>query len=209
MTPYETHKKEQKNKLLIIGALVVCISGLHLFFSHDFEKSHVVARELYFLPIILSAFWFGLRGAIITALVITTFYLTYSILHWRGFSAKDLDRVLEIGLFNIVAIVVGLLQDRQKARAREKLESIKALAATVAHEMNSPLFVIMGTLELLQDDFDKNSEPHREIQTVMRNLNHLKGLIKKISRLEEVVTKDYDGFSKIVDIEKSSLSVSS
>lgn len=203
-TSRDAQRVEDNTKILIIAILVSSISCLHLFISHDFEKSHIVARELYFLPIVLSALWFGLRGAIITALAITAFYLTYSLIHWRGFSTNDLDRLMEIGLFNIIAIVVGFLQDRQKAKAREKLESIKALAATVAHEMNSPLFVVMGTLELLQDDFDKESEPYQEINTVMSNLNRLKTLIKKISRLEEVVTKDYDGVSKIVDIEKSS-----
>ena len=201
---YDAQQSDNNIKIIIIAILISAISLMHLFFSHDFEKSHVIARELYFLPIILSAFWFGLRGAVITALSITVFYLTYSLFHWRGFSARDLDRLMEIVLFNIVALVVGFLQDRQRARAREKLESVKALAATVAHEMNSPLFVVMGTLELLQDDFDKESEYFQEIDTVMTNLKRLKVLIKKISRLEELVTKDYDGVSRIVDIEKSS-----
>ncbi len=190
--------------LLTIVLMVIGISGLHLFVSRDFEKGHILARELYFLPIILSAFWFGLRGAVITALSITAFYLTYSAFHWRGFTPDDLDRLLEICLFNIVAVTTGFLQDRQKAHAREKLESIKALAGTVAHEMNSPLFVAMGNLELLQDDFEQDSEPYRELEGIKSNLNKLKTLIKRISKLEEVVTRDYDGTSRIVDLDKSS-----
>ena len=78
---------------------------------------------------------------------------------------------------------MGLLQDRQKARAREKLESIKALAGTVAHEMNSPLFVAIGSLEFLQDDFDQDSEPYLEMKSIMNNLNQLKIQIKKNLRL--------------------------
>ncbi len=190
-------------KLLIIGVLVVGISGLHLLITRDMEKVHVVARELYFLPIILSAIWFGLRGAVITALSISVFYLSYSILLWRGFSADDLDRLLEIGFFNTVAVIIGYFQDRQRARAREKLESIKALTATVAHEINSPLFVAMGNLELLQDDFEKESEPYLEISGVLKSLGQIKILVKKISRIEDVVTRDYDGTSQIVDIAKS------
>jgi len=204
MNFHDTKKNDTIKKILILTILVSAISLLHLFMTHDLEKSHVFARELYFLPIILSAFWFGLRGALITALTITAFYLTYSFFHWNNFSAKDLDRLLEIGLYNIIAGIVGFLQDRQKARAKEKLESIKALAGTVAHEMNSPLFVGMGTLELLQTDFDKESYPFREIETILKNLNQLKVLITKISQLEEIITKDYDGSTKIVDIEKSS-----
>lgn len=195
---------QDKQRLLTIVFMVSGISGLHLLVSSDFEKGHILARELYFLPIILSAFWFGLRGAVITALSITAFYLTYSAFHWRGFTPDDLDRLLAICLFNIVAVTTGFLQDRQKAHAREKLESIKALAGTVAHEMNSPLFVAMGNLELLQDDFEQDSEPYREMEGIKSNLNKLKTLIKRISQLEEVVTRDYDGTSRIVDLDKSS-----
>ncbi len=192
-----------KKKLLIILLMVIGISGMHLFISRDYEKSHIIARELYFLPIILSAFWFGLRGAVITVLSISVFYLSFSAVHWQGFRPDDLERLLEIGLFNIVAITMGSLQDKQKARTREKLEAVKALSGTVAHEMNSPLFVALGNLELLQDDFDRSSEPYQELEGIKTNLKELGSLIKKISQLREIVTKDYDGTSRIVDLEKS------
>ncbi len=204
MPSVDSQQTRDRRKLLILVLMAVGISGLHLFMSHNFERSHILARELYFLPIILSAFWFGLRGAVITALGITAFYLMYSAFYWRGFSADDLDRLLGIAMYNIVAITVGFLQERQKAGTREKLESIKALAGTVAHEMNSPLFVAIGNLELLQDDFDKNTEPYMEMKNILKNLNMLKKLIKRISQLEEVVTRDYDGTSRIVDLDKSS-----
>lgn len=203
MATLNSQLMRNRKKILAIILMVIGITGLHLYNSQDNLKSHILARELYFLPIILGAFWFGLRGAVITSLTITAFYLTFSALHWRNFSAVDLSRVLEIALYNIVAVTMGVLQDRQKARAREKLESVKALAGTVAHEMNSPLFVAIGSLELLQDDFDEDSEAYLEMRNILNNLNQLKTLIKRISRLEEVVTRDYDGTSKIVDLDKS------
>ncbi len=202
-TSAEQQSKTRKKQLIIV-LMVIGISSMHVLMPRDIERLHVLARELYFLPIIISAFWFGLRGGVITSLAITAFYLPYTLLHWRGFVADDLDRLLEIALFNIVAIIVGFLQNRQRARTREKIESIKALTATVAHEINSPLFVAMGTLELLQDDFDKESEPHREIAAVLKSLQDMKVLVKKISSIKEVVTSDYDGTSRIVDLEKSS-----
>ncbi len=204
MTFTNVHLLRDKYKILVVMVLIIGISGLHLAVSHDFEKGHILARELYFVPIILSAFWFGLRGAVIAAAGITTFYFTYSMLHWQGFTPHEMDVILEIVLFNVVAVTTGFLQDRQKLHAREKLESVKALAGTVAHEMNSPLFVAMGNLELLQDDFTQDSEQYLEIDGVMGNLKELKLLIKKISQIEDVVTRDYDGTSRIVDLDKSS-----
>ncbi len=199
-----THPQIQtRQKQLLIILMVAGISSFHLLMPRTSEQLHIFARELYFLPIILGAFWFGLRGSVVTSLTVTLFYLPYSIVHWRGFVADDLDRLLEIALFNIVAVLIGLLQDKQRARTREKFDSIKALTATVAHEINSPLFVAMGTLDLLQDDIDKDSETYREITTVMKSLDEMKVLVKKISSIEEVVTSDYDGTSRIVDLEKS------
>lgn len=202
----KTTAKQYENgqRVLIIAVMVLGISGMHMLLPHDFAKTHVVARELYFLPVILSAFWFGLRGALITSLSITAFYFTYSLLHWQGFTPDDLDRLLEIFFFNAVAIITGFLQDRQRAHAREKLESIKALAATVGHEINSPLFVAMGNVELLQDDFEEDSETYEELEGIRVSLKEIKVLVKKISQIEEVVTRDYDGTSKIVDLGKSS-----
>jgi archaellum component FlaC len=63
--------------------------------------------------------------------------------------------------------------------------------------------VAIGNLELLQDDFGQDSEPFLEMKNILNNLNQLKNLIKRISQLEEVVTSDYDGTSKIVDLDKS------
>jgi len=192
-----------RQKLLTIICMVIGISALHLFVSRDFEKGHIIARELYFLPIILGAFWFGLRGAVITAMSITLFYLTYSIAHWQGFTSNDLDRLLETGLFIIIAVTTGFLRDRQQKEAEEKLASIKALTGTVAHEINSPLFVAMGTLDLLQDDFAGESVTYQEIASVLKNLREIKVLVQKISSIEEVVTMDYDGTATIVDLDKS------
>ncbi|WP_457575030.1 DUF4118 domain-containing protein [Desulfolithobacter sp.] len=194
---------EKRYKVLIIGAMVISITFLHLSFSHDSMRSHVVARELYFLPVILSAFWFGFRGGMLTTLAVTAFYLPYSLFHWQGLNANDLDRVLEIVLFVVVGITVGILQDRQRARAREKMEALQAMAGSVAHEMNSPLFVAMGTLELLQDDFDRESEPYHEIQHTLNNLKELKNLIRKISQIDRFVPRDYDGSSVILDLSGS------
>ncbi|MBW2321706.1 MAG: sensor histidine kinase, partial [Deltaproteobacteria bacterium] len=63
--------KNQRIKAVIIVFLVLVITGLHIFTFQEKELSHVFYRELYFLPLILSAFWFGLRGAFITSICVT------------------------------------------------------------------------------------------------------------------------------------------
>ena len=164
---------------------------------------HIFYRELYFLPLILSAFWFGLRGSFIISLCVTVLYLPYTIFHWQSFSPNDLDRLLEILLFNIVANGLGFLRDRGKTIEKEKRKAIMAMASTVAHEINTPLFSAIGTTQLMQDEFNPDSDPYNDLQLIIRNLKEIKQMVKKIAAIEKPEMKPYVGDSVIVDIEKS------
>ena len=164
---------------------------------------HIFYRELYFLPLILSAFWFGLRGSFIISLCVTVLYLPYTIFHWQSFSPNDLDRLLEILLFNIVANGLGFLRDREKTIEKEKRKAIMAMASTVAHEINTPLFSAIGTTQLMQDEFNPDSDPYNDLQLIIRNLKEIKQMVKKIAAIEKPEMKPYVGDSVIVDIEKS------
>ncbi len=190
-------------KIAIITGLALGITGLHLGTAQEFERIHIFYRELYFLPLILSAFWFGLRGALAVSLAITAAYLPYTLYHWNAFSPDDLDKILEIGLFNIVAGVSGFLRDREKSRQTEKRRAIAAMAGAVAHEMNTPLFAALGTAQLLQEDFEPGSQARADMDQVIEALQTLKGLIKKIARIEDVVLKAYVGGAQIADIDLS------
>jgi hypothetical protein len=58
----------------VIGGVVGFITLLHYQTASDAGIRHVIFRELYFLPIILGGFWFGLRGGLLTALAISLLY---------------------------------------------------------------------------------------------------------------------------------------
>jgi len=195
--------KNNQAKIILVTILVLVITGLHIATSQKHELSHIFYRELYFLPLILSAFWFGLRGAFITSLCITFVYLSYTIFHWQSLSHNDLDRLLEILLFNIVANGLGFLRDREKTIEKEKRKAIMAMASTVAHEINTPLFSAIGTSQLMQDEFNPDSDTYNDLQLIIRNLKEIKQMVKKIAAIENPEMKTYVGNSVIVDIEKS------
>ena len=121
---------------------------------------HLVLREFYFLPVILSAFWFGLRGGLAASLFVSCLYIPHIVINWQNFSPDDLDKVLELLFFNVVAVVLGVMKDMERKRQREKEEAISAMAGTVAHELNTPVQVILGSAQLLQEDFQEDSEQY-------------------------------------------------
>jgi signal transduction histidine kinase len=192
-----------RGKFIFLLVLVLAITALHIATSQEQELPHIFYRELYFLPLILSAFWFGLRGSFIISLCVTVLYLPYTIFHWQSFSPNDLDRLLEILLFNIVANGLGFLRDREKTIEKEKRKAIMAMASTVAHEINTPLFSAIGTTQLMQDEFNPDSDPYNDLQLIIRNLKEIKQMVKKIAAIEKPEMKPYVGDSVIVDIEKS------
>ncbi len=195
--------KHSKQIVLVIG-LATGISLLHFFTGQDRHHLHVFYRELYFLPLILAAFWFGLRGALATSFSITVLYLIYTLIQWQGFSSNDFEKLLEIGLFNIVAAVAGALRDREKKRENENLEAVVAMAGSVSHEINTPLYSALGTAQLLKKELDSDAQIYKDIQTILTSLQEIRRLTQKLSRINYIELKHYVGNSRIVDIEKSS-----
>ncbi len=187
-------------KMFLVILLVTITTLLHFATKQNQQYYHIVLREFYFLPILLAAFWYGIRGGLISSLGISVLYLPVVIMHWQEFSPEDLDKSLEIVLFNLVALVMGILSDREKKREREKQEAILAMAGTIAHELNSPLQVVLGNSQLLRDDFLPESEHYRELQTIVNNTKVIQQVVKKISFLDQFVLKGYAGNTKIVDI---------
>ena len=187
----------RKTKITLIVILVVGISLLHYLTDQSRYHYHVFYGELYFLPIVLAGFWFGLRGALATSLVITAAYLPFIYWHWHGFSSDDFDRMLSMALYNSIATFIGVLKDREIV-ARERLLKAESLAAfgkslaAVAHDMKTPLVVIGGFARQLQKKF-KNDDPDREKSDI---------IIRETERLEKMMHNMLD-FSKPLALQLS------
>jgi two-component system sensor histidine kinase HydH len=84
-------------------SLIVFLVGTITFFHYVTELSqhlhHIFYQGLYFIPIILSGFWFGLRGALATSLSITLIYIPFTFIYWKSFTAGDFNNVIEIVLY--------------------------------------------------------------------------------------------------------------
>lgn len=110
---------------------------------------------------------------------------------------------MEIILFNVVANGLGFLRDREKAVEEEKRKAIMAMSGAVAHEINTPLFTAIASSQLLQEDFNPDSDGCNDLQLIIRNLKEISSMIIKIAAIENLEMKTYVGDSVIIDIEKS------
>lgn len=114
--------RNAKRKIIILVLLTGIIALFHYLTPtepHDYHKIHIVLRKLYFLPPVMAAAWFGLRGACIAALVVSFLFLLHAFLDWPGNYMEQANQVGELAGFWLAAVIPGWLFDRQRSLLKE------------------------------------------------------------------------------------------
>jgi signal transduction histidine kinase len=88
---------------------------------------HLIYMQAYFIPILLGAFQFGIRGGLGAAVSVTILYFPHIMLHWGGFVEENLMRFLQIVLFNVVGYLTGLKAQREMDEKERLLNLTKEL----------------------------------------------------------------------------------
>jgi signal transduction histidine kinase len=130
-------------KMVIIAALVIVITILHYSTIHGTLGVHIPHRELFFVPILLTGFWFGLNFGLITSLVVSLIYAPHVFVH-SEIQNNIWPVSFQIVVFNLVALMMGILVERgrcqqEKMLTAEKLAVLGRAAIAVGHEMKDLL----------------------------------------------------------------------
>jgi len=139
--------KESRNNTIIwwtiIVALIVIISALHYTTSTMKWQYHLIYMQSYFIPILMAAFQFGVRGGLLSAVMVTIFYLPHVMLQWGGLVEANMMRFLQITLFYIIGYLTGYKAQRE---TEEKKRFQKA-----ATELERNLQILNEQSEKLSD----------------------------------------------------------
>ncbi|MEW5900647.1 MAG: hypothetical protein AB1715_04200, partial [Acidobacteriota bacterium] len=135
--------KRRSVKIFLIIVLVLVTTLSHYLTEQSLGRLHIFYQGLYFVPIILAGFWFALKGSLATSLGITAAYLPFTIMNWKGFGAQDVNNLMELVLYNAVAVIIGLLKSREQAEQKRLREADRWAAmgkavSTLAHELKNP-----------------------------------------------------------------------
>jgi len=134
---------------------------------------HELALRLYYIPILVGAYWYGVPGGLVVAFVSSIAYVNRvsEIVH-----TLDRGRLAEVVVFHLIGVSVGMLASAQRRVARryqtaadtlekanvtlresheqirrmDRLSTLGEVATGLAHEIRHPLASIGGALEIIQ-----------------------------------------------------------
>ncbi len=131
-------------------------------------------------------------------------------------SGEKLPAEINSLLFNLqkktfVLCVARDIRERKQAEEErlnlEKLQGVIEMAGAVCHEVNQPLQILSGLVDILCLDMQKNdprhieqNQLHKEIKNEIQRMSKMN---KKIMNITKYETKEYLD-CKIIDIDKSS-----
>ncbi len=92
---------------------------------------------------------------------------------------------------------------QQKLIEADRLNAVMHLAGATAHEMNQPLTVIMGMLDLLVIDVQEGQQINGDVEVLRRAAIQLSEIVKKLGTITTYRTKPYVEGTSILDLRGS------
>ena len=131
---------------IVVSTLLITYLHHSVFREHS---PHIILEEFYYIPLLLGALTFGLKGALLTYLFVSMFYLPYFFGNWAMTFLDLLDRFSHLLFSGIFAFLAGFLIDRERRYQRQferdrYLAGLGQIAATIVHDLKNPLITILG-----------------------------------------------------------------
>jgi two-component system, NtrC family, sensor histidine kinase HydH len=197
-----------------IRAILLCLAAVSIVYYMTplrFLLLQELFARLYYIPIVLGGLWFGLRGGLCLALLVTLICLPHAFFAFAHDRALFYDEMIELLLFNLVGTIVGILRDREhRQRAEnERLQVLAALgetASSVAHEMKNRLIPIRGFLRRIRENPNQGAKVATYLQTVEQESAKLDKMVKDMlsfRRFSPLQRQDVAIGSLVEDIQKT------
>ncbi|MFH2126329.1 MAG: ATP-binding protein [Pseudomonadota bacterium] len=172
-------------RLPLVLLLVALICWLHFRLGPDKAVASVFLQDFYFLPIILSGFWWGPWIGLIMALVVSALYAPYVVLVHHLTPPTITAAITQMVLFLAVGLLVGWLRRREQAHEAqalraENLAAVGRAVASVAHDMKTPLMAIGGFTAQVKRNLEPGCPEEHKLEVVIEQTARLEGMVKEM-----------------------------
>lgn len=146
---------KKKYYIVAIVASALAITYLHFSTLPAIHALHNIYAELHYIPIIMGAVAFGLRGAVLTFLLVSLLHLAYLFQSGAGTPLSILENFVQLLFSGFIALLAGFLVGREKKYRKQSekdryLAGLGQVAATIVHDLKTPLAVISGFAKRIQ-----------------------------------------------------------
>lgn len=126
-----------------VSAAVVFVVVLHWTTPvgpHDWHWLHLIGQKLLFVPVLMTAAWFGLRETLLVAALIGGVFGVHIAAHWRGYPMVQADQMAELVNLWVVAPAAWLFfEAERRAAARLRKAHVDTLMSLVSSlELREP-----------------------------------------------------------------------
>lgn len=141
--------------ILFIVVFTVLITYLHYFIFRE-QGPHVILEELYYIPILLGAWYLGLKGAIVIYFFVSAVYLPYLFGDWVVNTLDLADRLFHLLFLGVFAFIAGFLIDRERKYQKRSemnryLAGLGQAASAIVHDLRNPLISILGFTKRIRE----------------------------------------------------------
>ncbi len=184
-------------------AAIAAVSLLHYETPISHVWLHPLLQRAYYVPILLTALWFGWRGGILAATLSGLFYIPHILMSWASHPEYSAAQYVEIGMFFVIGGLTGVLADDERIqrkkveetarklsdvnaqlqasfeqlRRADRLSALGELSAGLAHEIRNPLGSVEGAVQILRRQ-ELAVETRQEFgDLAQREVNRLKDLL--------------------------------
>jgi signal transduction histidine kinase len=199
-------KQRSRNflKYFSILALIFIVSAFHYETSTEFRYLHEIYQRLYYIPILLAAYWYGPLRGVLAALLTSLLYIRHIHNDWSQFPDYSFNQYAEIFLYHVLALIIGFLskKDRkhrillektsqelsdayqklrntfEQLRKADRLAALGQLSAGIAHEIRNPLGSIKGSIEILEKEISPDSERFEFVQIIKEEVKRLNSIVE-------------------------------
>jgi len=107
-------KDVDKFWIFLIALLIIGVATLHYSTTTKLGHWHELYRAFFYIPIILAAFRFQLKGGFSSALIVILIYFPHVVFQWKGDFLYNFSRFLEIVMYLVIGVVAGYLAKRER-----------------------------------------------------------------------------------------------
>jgi signal transduction histidine kinase len=175
-------------KAVTLALLIGSISAVHVFYHGSDPGFHLFHQQLFFIPLILSSFWFGLRTGCVLATVISLLYgLPMVFRDHDHVASSHLIVITQSSLYFLVALLIGWLSDRERKHQimlfkNERATALGKAASAVSLEVQN----IVRHIENIHQQASV-SESGSTKDDMMSEIDRLKRLLEALAKFSTPV----------------------